>query len=311
MPAGWIAAIFPPERVTIVGVVNATPDSFSDGGRIVSGEARVDLDAAVDAAAALLAGGAHVLDVGGESTRPGSHAVPIELEVARVVPVIEAIAKRFDALLSIDTRKSAVAAAALEAGARAVNDVSGLRFDPELAPLVARSGAALFLGHLRGAPETMQAAPRFADVVSEVGDELAQSVAAAQAAGIPAERLAVDPGLGFGKDLAENLALLASLEQLRARLGLPILVGPSRKSFLGRITGDPVEARDVATAAACAVAAFLGADAVRVHDAAGAARAVLIGRAVREAQQAREARAQRGAAERSQRYGAGRPEGAR
>ena len=308
MSPGWTTAIFPPERVTVVGVVNATPDSFSDGGRIVSGEARVDLAAAVDAAAALLAGGAHVLDVGGESTRPGSRAVPIELEVARVVPVIEAIAKRFDAPLSIDTRKSAVAAAALAAGARAVNDVSGLRFDPGLAEVVARSGAGLFLGHLRGTPETMQQAPRFADVVSEVGDELADSVASARAAGIPAERLAVDPGLGFGKDLGENLELLAHLEQLRARLGLPILVGPSRKSFLGRITGDPVEARDVATAAACAVAAFLGADAVRVHDAAGASRAVLVGRAIREAQQARKARAQRGAAERSKRAGPERPE---
>jgi dihydropteroate synthase len=300
MPAAWTTAIFLPERVTIVGVVNATPDSFSDGGRIVSGEARVDLDAAVDAAAALLAGGAHILDVGGESTRPGSHAVSIELEVARVVPVIEAIAKRFDAKLSVDTRKSAVAIAALEAGARAVNDVSGLRFDPELARIVARSGAALFLGHLRGTPETMQQAPRFADVVSEVADELAQSVAAALAAGIPEERLAVDPGLGFGKDLGENLALLASLEQLRARLGLPILVGPSRKSFLGRITGDPVKARDVATAAACAVAAFLGADALRVHDAASATRAVAVGRALREAAllrtQAREACAQRAGA---------------
>jgi dihydropteroate synthase len=314
-------AIFPPERVTIVGVVNATPDSFSDGGRIVSGEARVDLDAAVDAAAALLAGGAHLLDVGGESTRPGSRAVSIELEVARVVPVIEVLAKRFEAPLCVDTRKSAVAAAALGAGARAVNDVSGLHFDPELARVVARSGAALILGHLRGTPETMQQASRFSDVVSEVGDELAQSVAAARRAGIPKEGLAVDPGLGFGKDLGENLELLANLEQIRARLGLPLLVGPSRKSFLGRITGDPVEARDVATAAACAVAAFLGADAVRVHDAASATRAVLIGRAVREAQQARPhrgrtgrsatprkqarvARAQRGAAERSNPEGA-------
>src|SRR3990170_4124588 len=156
MPPGWTTAIFPPGRVTIVGVINATPDSFSDGGRIVSGEARVDLAAAVDAAAALLAGGAHLRDVGGESTRPGSRAVPIELEVARVVPVIEAIAKRFDAPLCVDTRKSAVAAAALEAGVRAVNDVSGLRFDPGLAEVVAHSGAGLFLGHLRGAPETMQ-----------------------------------------------------------------------------------------------------------------------------------------------------------
>jgi dihydropteroate synthase len=281
MTANRAAAIFPPGRVTIVGVVNATPDSFSDGGRIVSGEARVDLAAAVDAAAALVAGGAHVVDVGGESTRPGARAVPEQVELARVVPVIEAIAKRFDAPISVDTRKARVAAAALDAGARAVNDVSGLRFDPGLAGVVALRDATLILGHLRGTPETMQQAPRFRDVVAEVAEELAASVASARAAGVPAERLAVDPGLGFGKDLRENLALLAHVGALRARLGLPVLVGPSRKSFLGRITGDPVDRRDVATFAACAVAAFLGVDAVRVHDAAGALRAVLVGRALR------------------------------
>ncbi len=291
MPPSRATAIFPPGRVTIVGVVNATPDSFSDGGRIVSGRAHVDLGAAVDAAAALVAGGAHVIDVGGESTRPGARAVPEEVEVARVVPVIEAIAKRLDAPISVDTRKSGVAAAALEAGARVVNDVSGLRFDPGLAGVVARREAALILGHLRGTPETMQQAPRFHDVVSEVGDELADSVAAAQAAGVPAERLAVDPGLGFGKDLRENLELLARVGVLRARLGLPVLVGPSRKSFLGRLTGDPVDQRDAATCAACAVAAFLGVDAVRVHDAAGASRAVLVGRALAAARSEREGQA--------------------
>jgi dihydropteroate synthase len=323
MPPAGAARIFSPERVTIVAVVNATPDSFSDGGRIVDAAERVDPGAAVDAAAALLAAGAHVLDVGGESTRPGARAVPAERELARVVPVIEAVAKRFEAPICVDTRKAAVARAALDAGACAVNDVSGLGFDAELAGVAARQGAWLVLGHLRGTPETMRDAPRFTDVVAEVGDELAASVAAARAAGVPVERLAVDPGLGFGKDLAENLALLANLGRLRARLGLPILVGPSRKSFLGQLTGDPVEARDLATAAACAVAAFLGADAVRVHDAAGARRAVAIGRALRdasearseaqpseahEAVQAREARAQRGAAERSS-SGRSRPEG--
>jgi dihydropteroate synthase len=276
-------AILPAERVTIVGVLNATPDSFSDGGRFVSGQARVDRDAAVDAAATLLAGGAHVLDVGGESTRPGARAIPAEVEVDRVVPVIEAVAKRFDAALWVDTRKARVARAALAAGACAVNDVSGLRFDAELAGVVAEGGAALVLGHLRGSPETMQEAPRFGEVVAEVADELAASVAAARAAGIPDERLAVDPGLGFGKDWRESLALLAHADALRARLGLPVLVGPSRKSFLGRVTGDAIAERDVATFAACAVAAFLGVDGVRVHDAAGAARAVAVGCALREA----------------------------
>jgi len=301
MPRVWSTPIFPPERVTIVGVLNATPDSFSDGGRIVRREANVDLEAALEAAAALLAGGAHALDVGGESTRPGARVVPAEVEAARVVPVIQALAKRFDVPISVDTRKAAVARAALEAGAGAVNDVSGLCFDPSLAEVAAELGAAMILGHLRGTPETMQDAVRFADVVREVGDELAGSVARARAAGIPEARLAVDPGLGFGKDLHETLELLANLDRLRSRLGLPVMVGPSRKSFLGRITGDPVEARDLATVAACAVAAFVGADAVRVHDAAAATRAVAVGRALREAKQAREARAQRAEGERSKR----------
>ena len=283
MSAGRPRAILPPERVAIVGVLNATPDSFSDGGRFVSGLAHVDEGAAVDAAAALVAGGAHVLDVGGESTRPGARAIPAAVECDRVLPAIEALAKRFDAPLWVDTRKSEVARAALAAGACAVNDVSGLRHDPQLAGVAAAAQAGLALGHLRGSPETMHAAERFGDVVAEVGEELAASVTAARAAGIPDERLLVDPGLGFGKDWRETLALLAHLDALRARLGLRVLVGPSRKSFLGRVTGDPVAARDAATAAACAIAAFLGADAVRVHDAAGAARAVAVGRALREA----------------------------
>jgi len=277
------ASIFPRGRVTIVAILNATPDSFSDGGRFVSGEACVDLATAVDVAAALLAGGAQVLDVGGESTRPGSRAVSAEVEIARVVPVIEALAKRFGVPLSVDTRNSAVAGPALEAGACIVNDVSGLRHDPALAAVAARAGAGLVLGHLRGEPETMQHAPRFADVLREVGDELAASAAAARAAGVAHDRLAVDPGLGFGKDLAENLRLLASLQVLRERLALPVMVGPSRKSFLGQLGGRPAAERDPETWAACAVAAFLGADAVRVHDPAGAARAVAVGRALHEA----------------------------
>lgn len=276
-------AIFPAHRVTIVGILNATPDSFSDGGRFVRGEARLDLPAAVDAAAALVSAGAHVLDIGGESTRPGSQPVSPALEIARTVPLIEAVAKRLDVPLSIDTRKAEVARAALDAGARIVNDVSGLRNDPALAGVAARAGATLILGHLRGEPATMQESPRFEDVLREVGDELAASVAAARAAGVAADRLAVDPGLGFGKTQADSLALLAELGALRERLGLPLLVGPSRKSFLGALTGEPVHERDRATLAACAVAAFLGADAVRVHDVAGAVRATLVGRALRDA----------------------------
>jgi len=281
--ASRAATLFPRTRVTIVAVLNATPDSFSDGGRFVSGQARVDLAAAIDAAAALVAGGANVLDVGGESTRPGSRAVAADVEIARVVPVIEALAKRFAVPLSVDTRKAAVAQRALEAGACAVNDVSGLRHDPALAGVAVRADAALVLGHLRGEPETMAHAPRFADVVAEVGDELAASVAAARTAGAADANLAVDPGLGFGKDPAESLRLLAGLPALRERLALPLLVGPSRKAFLGQIGGRPAGERDPETWAACAVAAWLGADAVRVHDPAGAARALAVGRALRDA----------------------------
>ena len=275
--------IFPPERVTIVAVLNTTPDSFSDGGRFVHGEGRVDVEAAVDAAAALIAAGAHVIDVGGESTRPGAQQVPVALEINRTAPVIEGLGKRFDVPISIDTRKEAVAEVALEAGAVLVNDVSGLGFEPGLAGVAARAGATLVLGHLRGTPATMQDAPHFSDVLQEVGDELEASLQRARAAGLPDERLAVDPGLGFGKDLGDNLVLLAGVGALRRRLGLPVMLGPSRKSFLGALTGDPVGERDPASWAACAVAAFAGADALRVHDVDGAVRAAAVGRALGDA----------------------------
>jgi len=276
-------AIFPAHRVTIVGILNATPDSFSDGGRFVRGDGALELPAALDAAAALVRAGARVLDVGGESTRPGSRPISPEIEIARTAPLIEAIAKRLDVPISIDTRKAEVARAALDAGARIVNDVSGLRHDPELAAVAAEAGATLILGHLRGEPATMQESPHFDDVLREVGDELAASLAAALAAGVPAERLVVDPGLGFGKRLEDNLALIAGLGALRRRLGLPLMIGPSRKAFLGALTGDPVAERALATLAVCAIAAFEGVDAVRVHDVDGAVRAVAVGRALREA----------------------------
>ena len=277
------SALFRPDRVTIVGVLNATPDSFSDGGRFVVGEAGVDVARGVDCAAALLREGAHVIDVGGESTRPGAPEVPAAVELARTVRLIEAIAKRMDVPLSIDTRKAEVAEAALAAGASIVNDVSGLRHDPALAGAAARAGAGLVLGHLRGTPQTMQRDPHFDDVLEEVAGELRESVALARAAGVPLESIAVDPGIGFGKRLEDNLALLARPQALRERVGAPVLVGPSRKSFLGALTADPVGERDGATLAACAVAVFAGADALRVHDVAGAVRAVAVARALRDA----------------------------
>ena len=277
------STILPPERATVVGVLNLTPDSFSDGGRFVREGAPPDVEAALAAARALAAAGADWIDVGGESTRPGAEAVDEETEIARTRPVVEALAKDLGVPVSIDTRNAAVAEAALEAGARIVNDVSGLGHDPALAEVVARAGAGLVLGHLRGEPATMQHHVHFGDVLAEVGDELAAAARTALAAGVPAERLAVDPGIGFGKRLEHNLVLLANAGRLRERLGLPLLVGPSRKAFLGELTGDPVEARDVATHAACAVALFAGADGVRVHDVAGARRAAAVARALRDA----------------------------
>ncbi len=275
--------VLPSDRVAIIGVLNATPDSFSDGGRFVDGADRVRVEVAVDAAAALLRTGADWIDIGGESTRPGAQEVPAAIEISRVDPVIEALAKRFDAPISIDTRKAAVAEVALASGASIVNDVSGLGFDPQLAQVAARAEATLVLGHLRGTPETMQRAPDFADVLEEVAIELEASVEQARAAGVSRRVLAVDPGLGFGKNLDQNLTLLAHPGWLRERLGLPVVLGPSRKSFLGAVTGEPVDRRDPSTWAACAIAAFAGVDAVRVHAPEGAAGAVALGRALARA----------------------------
>lgn len=280
--------LFARGRVTLLGVLNTTPDSFSDGGRFVraaeeGGSERVEIEAAVAAGLALVADGADVVDVGGESTRPGARDVSAALEIARTAPVIAAFAKRSAAPTAIDTRKAAVAEAALDAGARIVNDVSGGSFDPALVPLVARRGAWLVLGHLRGTPETMQHGPRFDDVVREVGDELELAIQRATRAGVDPGRIVADPGIGFGKRVDDNLALLANVGALGERLGVPVLVGPSRKAFLGALTGDPVGARDEATIAACAAAVFAGADALRVHDVRGGRRAAIVGLALRAA----------------------------
>jgi len=277
------STIFPQERVTIVGVLNVTPDSFSNGGRFVRAGADLDLDAAVAEAQALVASGAGMLDVGGESTRPGADEVPVDVEIARIRPVVEALAKSISAPISIDTRKAAVAEAALDAGAAVVNDITGLRFDPKLAGVTARAGAAIILGHLRGDPATMQRNVQFEDVLVEVAAELRVAVAQALEAGVPVERIGVDPGIGFGKRLAHNLDLIANVGRIRESVGLPVLVGPSRKSFLGELTGDPVARRVEASLAASAVAIFAGADAIRVHDVAGAVRLATVARALRDA----------------------------
>jgi len=280
------STIFPPHRVTIVGALNVTPDSFSDGGRFVREGTTADVEAAALEAGALVRSGAHVIDIGGESTRPGADATPVEIELARTIRVIEAVAKRFDVPISIDTRKAVVAEAAVAAGACIVNDVSGLSFDPAMAKAIACSDAIGILGHTRGTPAEMQRDPHYHDTLREVGDELAAAIERARAAGLAAERIAIDPGIGFGKRVEDNLALLGRIDELRERFGRPVLVGPSRKGFLGTLTGEPVAQRDPATWAACAVAVFAGADAVRVHDVSGAVRAVSIGRAIRDAARA-------------------------
>jgi dihydropteroate synthase len=254
-------------RVAVVGIVNVTPDSFYDGGRYEAP------DAAVDHALRLVEEGADALDVGGESTRPGADAVPASRERGRVLPVIEALAKRTDVPISIDTRRASVAAAALDRGASIVNAVAGLR-DPVLAPVCAERGAALILNHMRGEPRTMQAEPHYGDVVGEVARELLVEAEAAKRAGVAAGRIWLDPGLGFGKHpTRHNLPLLAHLGKIVA-LGYPVLVGPSRKSFIGRITGAPAAERLPGTLAAVTACVLAGARAVRVHDVAAARQAV-------------------------------------
>jgi dihydropteroate synthase len=233
-------------RTYVMGVVNATPDSFSGG--------------AADPLA-LIAAGADIVDVGGESTRPGAAVVDAAVEARRILPVLERA--RGHVTLSVDTYKAEVAAAALSAGAEIVNDISGGTLDPEILGVVARAGAAYVVGHTRGAPADMQSRAQYADVVAEVRDELAERVARARAAGI--ERILIDPGIGFAKTAEHSVALLSGLDAL-TRLALPIVVGASRKSFLGKLTGRPVEDRELATAAADTAAILRGANVIRVHD---------------------------------------------
>ena len=249
----------PDGRVLIMGILNVTPDSFSDGGRFLSP------DAAVERALAMEKEGADIIDVGGESARPGADPVPVEEELRRVLPVLERLRGKLRIPISIDTTKAEVAEAALRAGASIVNDISALRFDPAMAPLVAKFGAGLVLMHMLGTPKTMQQAPYYEDVVTEVRDFLAERAQYAQSQGIPREAIAVDPGIGFGKTVEHNLELLRRLPEL-VELGFPVLVGPSRKSFIGAILGLGVEERLEGTLAACAVAVVRGADILRVHD---------------------------------------------
>jgi len=244
----------------VMGVVNVTPDSFSDGGRYL------DEDAAVDHALDLAAEGAVILDVGGESTRPGAAPVPADEERRRVVGVIERVAAAgVGAQVSIDTSKLDVARAALDAGATYVNDVTAFRGAPDLAGLVADRGAECCLMHMLGEPRTMQADPRYEDVVSEVAAFLEARLAFAVAEGVPEQRVMLDPGIGFGKTLAHNLELLGRLDEIVA-IGRPVVIGTSRKSFLGKLTGRDVGERLAGTIATSVMALERGATVFRVHD---------------------------------------------
>jgi dihydropteroate synthase len=244
----------------LVGVLNLTPDSFSDGGRFL------EVDDAVAAGLAMVEAGADWIDVGGESTRPGAVPVPLDEEQARVLPVIRALSARLDgrARISIDTYKAGTARTALAAGATVVNDVSGGLLDPEILPVAAAAGATVVLGHLRGEAATMHQQIPFDNVVTEVATELAQRIEAARTAGC--KDVWADPGIGFGKGRSQNLAVLNNLSWLHERLGVPLMVGVSRKRFIGDLTGRAPSERTYGTAAAVALAVAQGAAAVRVHD---------------------------------------------
>ena len=243
----------------VVGVLNVTPDSFSDGGRYV------DPGAACERAHVMAAEGAALVEVGGESSRPGAQPVPAAEELRRVLPVIRRLARELPVPIGVDTWKASVAEPALDAGADLVNDITALRHGPALAQAAARAGAGLVLMHMQGTPQTMQQAPAYGDVVEEVGAALAAAAARAEAAGVAPDAIALDPGIGFGKTARHNLELLRRLDALCAR-GWPVMVGVSRKAFLGTVLDAPLEDRQEGTLAAGAAAILKGAALVRVHD---------------------------------------------
>jgi dihydropteroate synthase len=274
VPLEWRTArgVLRLQRPAVMGILNVTPDSFWDGGQ------HSGVDAALRRADLLIAEGADILDVGGESTRPGARPVAADAEIDRVVPVVKALAHRFPAVsLSVDTMKAAVARAALDAGADIVNDVSGLRLDADLGAVAASAGAGLVLMHSRGGMTDMaryDLADYCHDCVADIQNDLATAVAAARAAGVPQDAIVVDPGLGFAKRTEHSLAVLASLDRIAA-LGYPVLVGPSRKRFIGEAVGGlPADERLEGTVAACVVALLHGARVFRVHDVAPVRRAL-------------------------------------
>jgi len=260
-----------------MAILNVTPDSFSDGGRFA------ELDLAIRQAEKLIGDGADIIDVGGESTRPRSGPVPAEVEIGRVVPVIKAVVGRFDVAVSVDTSKSEVAKAAVAAGAEIVNDISGLRFDEKIATVVAKHGCGLVLMHSRGEFESMHSQPPVDNIMSEVAADFRRSAAAAVTAGIKRERIALDVGIGFGKTLEQNLELIANLDKLIAEFReFPILVGASRKSFIGRLLGGAApDERLSGSLATAVVAVWNGARILRVHDVKETIEAIAVAESIR------------------------------
>ena len=260
-------------RTWIMGVINITPDSFSDGGLYFH------KDKALERGLQLVREGSDIIDVGGESTRPGSDPIPAEEEIRRVIPAITALRKQTEALISIDTTKSQVARAALDAGADIINDISSLRFDPQMATLAAQKDVPIILMHMKGTPKTMQVQPTYEDVQQEVKDFLKKSIDRARAAGIKKEKIIIDPGIGFGKRLKDNLVLIKNLHTLE-ELDRPICIGVSRKSFIGTILDVPPEERLEGTIASAILSVFQGAHILRVHDVAAVKRAVRVAEAI-------------------------------
>jgi len=265
------------KKPLIMGVLNVTPDSFYDGGKFFS------QSAAVDHALQMAADGADIIDVGGESTRPGSEPTSLDDELKRVIPVIEGIRKKSDIPLSIDTYKADVASAAIAAGVNIVNDISALSFDPRMAGIVAESRLPVIIQHIKGTPRDMQVNPSYDDVIAEIIQFFVDRIAFARSQGIDDKQIIIDPGIGFGKRLQDNLTIIRELGRLKA-LGRPVLIGTSMKSFIGRIVGtDRLEDREEGSLASVAISIWNGADAVRVHDVAKTGRVVQFMQALMDA----------------------------
>ena len=270
--ASWM----PCEIPRLMGIVNVTPDSFSDGGRFL------DNSTAIDHACALEEQGADILDIGGESTRPGATPVPLEEELRRVIPVIQSLSRRVRCLISIDTYKAAVAEAAVAAGAAIINDISGLTFDPEMLRTCAACDAGVIVMHIQGTPQTMQQAPRYTAVVDEILAFFEERLATLEAAGVAPERVALDPGIGFGKTAQHNLEILGNIARFRS-LGRPVLIGHSRKRFLKKILDTPLDEFTAGTIGVSVALAEQGVDLLRVHDVAATRDALVAWNAVRRA----------------------------